>query len=312
MELLGVLLLLAAGAFFCGTETAIYRANWIRLTNWAERNVGGARAALAVLDHRDRAIVTVLVGTNLAYNFLTILLTRFFAVTIGPASTTVAVVIAVALAFVFGEYLPKAFGQSYPNRWLRRAALPLEVTGIVFLPVVAALSLIGRLLSPRPAAADRQFRLTRADYIAALNRRAGTGAPRTARLATRLFRFSATPVGEIQIPIEEVKSVGSDAGLNALMAVTRAHGFSRVPVYTGAPDNITGVVVAKDLLSAPAYRVRRISRFPGSSRAIEVLRQLQRRGEHLAVVTDESGATTGIVSLEDLIEELVGEIRSEA
>lgn len=311
MEPIAALFLIGAGAFFCATEASLYRANWIRLTNWAKQGQAGARAALALLDQRDQAIVTILIGTNLAYNFLSILLTRFFTLHFGPAAAPIAVLIAVAAAFVGSEYLPKTIGQAFPNRWLRRAALPLGTVWILFWPLVLVLSGIGRLLGPRPTTRGEPT-ITPEDYVAALSRRAGAAAPRTAQIAKRLFRFSAMPVAEIQIPIEEVKSVRHDAGLNEIMAVTSEYGFSRIPVYTDRPDNITGVIVVKDLLAAPAHRIRRISRIPGQSRALAVLRQLQRRGEHLAVVTDEQDRVTGIVSLEDLIEELVGEIRSEA
>jgi CBS domain containing-hemolysin-like protein len=310
VELIGIFLLLGASAFFSCTETSLYRANWIRLTNWGERGLGGARPALGLLAHQDRAVVTILVGNNLVNNFLSILISRFFVLAVGPAMTPVAVVIAVVVTFIFGEYLPKSLGRIYPNPWLRQAALPLEVVRFALYPLVAAFWYLGRALSPRKPSA--RLSLTREDYIAALSRRAGSGTPRTARLATRLFRFSSTKVCEIQIPIEEIRSVSHDAGINAVMAVTGRYGFSRIPVYAGTPENITGVIVVKDLLSAPHHRIRRISRVAESARAMVVLRQLQHRGEHLAVVEDESGRTTGIVSLEDLIEELIGEIRSEA
>jgi putative hemolysin len=308
LELVGILLLLLASASFSGTETALYRANWIRLTNWVERGRPGARTALTVLDRQDWTVITILIGNNLANNFISILISRFFVLAVGPGMTPVAIAIIVVAMFIFGEYLPKSLARAFPNPWLCRAALPLEILRYVFYPFVALFWYLSRVLGPRRP--HQRLTLTREDYIAAFTRRGGA-AHRNARLAARLFEFTQMKVGEVEIPIDTVKSVPSDAGINEVMAVTRQYGYSRLPVHSGTPDNLTGVLVVKDLLSAPTRRIRRISRVSRDSRALAVLRQMQRRGEHLAAVVDEADAVTGIVSLEDLLEELVGEIRSE-
>jgi CBS domain containing-hemolysin-like protein len=174
--------------------------------------------------------------------------------------------------------------------------------------------LLGVTRLGRPADRGGRFVLTRQDFIAAMTRSgppdSGHGAG-IGRMVRRLFRFSSMKVAEVMIPIEVVKSVDIDAGIDEVLAIVREHGYSRVPVWREQPHNIVGVVVTKDLLAAPAFRTRRISRIPGTARAMDALRSMQARGEHLAIVEDEQGAVDGIVSLEDLLEELVGEIRSE-
>jgi CBS domain containing-hemolysin-like protein len=317
MELVAGFALILATGFFAGSETAIYRANWIRLTNWVERNIAGAHMALRVLDGRETAVIVTLVGTNLSVVFATELFSRFFEHRFGPAFASIAVVLVVGLTLVLGEYLPKAVAQAFPDRWLRRAALPVVVSRYTFAPAVFLLSRIARLFAAPLGGSGRRFTLTREDFLAALRQRDRESVARApvhqvGRLVARLFRFSGMKVGEVRIPLKEVKSVPQDAGLTDILAVISSRGFSRIPVYSDTPENITGVIVVKDLLSAPTHRIRRISRVPVGARAMEVLRQLQHRGEHLAVVEDDSGRTTGIVSLEDLLEELIGEIRSEA
>jgi CBS domain containing-hemolysin-like protein len=151
MELLfGFLLILATG-FFAGSETAVYRANWIRLTNWASRNISGARSALQLLDHRESTVVATLVGTNLCVVFATELFSHFFEGRYGPASATAAVVLVITLTIILGEYVPKAIAQAFPDRWLRQTVLPLSVSRTVFAPAVVILSGVARLL-----AADRK------------------------------------------------------------------------------------------------------------------------------------------------------------
>jgi len=279
------------------------------LTHRSERGDGGARTALGLLGRPDRTVVAILVGNNLVNNFISILISRFFVLAVGPAMTPVAVVIAVVITFVFGDYLPKSLARTQPNQWLRRAALPLEVVRFALFPLVVTFWYLSRTFAPKRA--HQRLTITREDYVAAFSRSGGTTAERKARLAARLFRFSRMKVGEIQIPIATVRSVPADAAVNDVIAVTRQHGYSRLPVWSVTPDNITGVLVVKDLLSAPTRRIRRISRVGHDTRALAALRQMQRRGEHLALVVGEGDKVTGIVSLEDLLEELVGEIRSE-
>jgi putative hemolysin len=313
MELLfGFFLILATG-FFSGSETAVYRANWIRLTNWASRNTPGAKSALQLLDRRESTVVATLVGTNLCVVFATELFSHFFEGRYGPASATAAVVLVIALTIILGEYVPKAIAQAFPDRWLRQTVLPLSISRVVFAPAVFLLSGIARLLAAPVAGAGQRFTLTRQDFLAAMQKRdAESGSTRlVTNMVSRLFRFSPMKVSEVSIPLAQVKAVPHDAGLNDVLAVIREHGFSRIPVYQGDVSNITGVIVAKDLLSAPAWRVRKIPRVSESDRTMEVLRLMQRHGEHLAVVENADHHVTGIVSLEDLLEELVGEIRSE-
>jgi CBS domain containing-hemolysin-like protein len=313
MELLfGFFLILAAG-FFAGSETAVYRSNWIRLTNWASRNIAGSKSALHLLDRRETTVVVTLVGTNLCVVFATVLFSRFFEARYGPAYATVAVVLVIVLTILLGEYVPKAIAQAFPDRWLIRTVLPLSASGAVFAPAVFILSGIARLLAGPVAGAGQRFTLTRQDVLAALRKRdtESGSAQLVTNMVSRLFRFSAMKVSEVSIPLAQVKAVPHDAGLNDVLAVIEEHGFSRIPVYQGDVADITGVIVAKDLLSAPAWRVRKIPRVAGGDRTMEVLRLMQRRGEHLAVVENADHHVTGIVSLEDLLEELVGEIRSE-
>lgn len=313
MELLfGFLLILAAG-FFSGSETAVYRANWIRLTDWASRNLPGARSALQFLDRREPTVVVALVGTNLCIVFATEFFSHFFEVRYGPASASVAAGIVIALTIVLGEYVPKAVAQAFPDRWLQRCVLPLSVSRVAFAPVVSILSGVARLLAAPVTGAGQRFPLTRQDFLAAIQKRdAESGSPRTVtNIVSRLFHFSAMKVSEISIPLAQVKSVPHNAGLNEVLAVIGEFGYSRIPVYQDDAANITGVIVTKDLLSAPAWRVRKMPRVNGDDRAMEVLRQMQRRGQHLAVVENADHRVIGIVSLEDLLEELVGEIRSE-
>ncbi|MEO0073565.1 MAG: CNNM domain-containing protein [candidate division WOR-3 bacterium] len=314
MELLATLVLIFGTGFYAGSETALYRANWVRLVNWLNRHVAGAGMALQCLDNRDQALITTIVGTNLCSVFATAIASRFFGKTFGAAAAPIAIVLVVTLTLVLGEYLPKALAQAIPDRWLRLAGFILNASRIVFAPAVFGLTLISRLVLPRTADRHRPFTLTHQDFLAALRRRAGmtSSGEKIAGLVERLFRFSSTKVGELAIPLHRICSVPHDAGLSAVITAVRQNGYSRIPVYEGTPDNITGVILAKDMLFAPTFRIRRARRVSQDARAMDVLRELQRAGEHICLIVDSNDRVNGIVTLEDLLEELIGEIRSEA
>ncbi len=322
MELLAALALIVVLGFFAGSETAVYRANWIRLAHWVERRRGGAGLALRLLSWREVVVIAMLVGTNLCHVFASLVAVRFVAVHFGPAYSGLAVAAVVVLALVLGEYLPKALAQSYPNHWLVRSAWLLVASLALFSPVVVLLGALTRLFAaPFGRGGGRRLTLTRQDFLAAMRRRErhacataeGDCRPgqTSSSIAARLLRFSGMRIGDAAIPVGRVKSIAEPVDPAELRAVVERYGFSRVPVRRGAADNLVGVVVAKDMLSAEGPRVHPIERFKKSARALEVLEALQRRGQHIAAVTDDAGRVTGLVTLEDIIEELVGEIRSE-
>jgi len=313
--IIGALLILASG-FYSGSETAIYRAHWVRLTTWQSRRVSGSRLGLRLLTWREPTVVATLVGTNLASVFAAILFSRFCVEHFGPGYAALAVVVVVALNLVFGEFLPKAYANVWPNRWLRHSSWPLAVSMALFSPVVLVLEGVARVFATPLAKARQKLSPTRQDFLSALRQRERTtngqsNGQSVSVLAARLFRFSGMRVAEAQIPIAQVRSVPEDAGLYEVLAVIERYGFSRIPVYREREDNIVGAILAKDLLAAPTHRVRPLIRVPGDTRAMEELGRMQRRGEHMATVVDRRGRVTGIVTLEDILEELVGEIRSE-
>lgn len=324
MEIVAGILLVFATGFFEGSETAVYRAQWIRLTTWVVRSVHdgrhhprpyGARLALRLLELREATVVACLVGANLTCVFASMFFSRFFALNFGPAYVSVAVVIVVILTLVFGQFLPKALAQSRPNHWLRRTSLPMAASAVLFAPAVLLLTGIARTFATPLAKTRARLSLTRQDILSAMRSAlkkpvGGEGQP-IASMVSRLFRFSGMKVGEAAIPLERVQSVPFDAGLKDLIALIEEHGFSRIPVYRHGRADIVGVIFARDLLAAPCQRIHRIDRVRQDARAMEILETMQRRGEHIAVVVDDKDQATGIVTLEDILEELVGEIRSE-
>jgi putative hemolysin len=320
VELVVGLVLIAGSGFFSGSETSVYRAHWVRLRTWSGRRRPGSSLALRLLNWRGSTVVAILVGNSLCNVFASMLFSEFFASTLGPAYAGLAVVLVVSLTLVFGEFLPKAMAQSSPNRWLSNASAPLTGFLVLFAPVVLVLNGIARIFATPFTRPRAKMPLTRQDFLSAMKQREqgnGDGKPAQERsgppisaMVARLFRFSGLKLEEAAIPLEQVESVPEHVTREQVQAVIDEHGFSRIPVYRDTKDNITGVILAKDLLTEPGVRVRSIKSVPEDSRLMEVLERMRHAGTHMAVVEDK-GEVTGIVTLEDILEELVGEIRSE-
>jgi len=301
MELLIGLLLIILTGYYSGTETALYRANWVRLLHWSKIKVRGAGDALLAIELMTPSIITALIGTNLTSVFATQLFEHYFVRKLGPAYTPLAIAIVLLLTLILGDYLPKALAQSVPTRWLRAGAFLLNFTRLVFYPAVFLLT---RIL-PK----TRRLSLTREDYLKVIPQRSAD--PRVQHMTARLFRFTRLQVKETAIPWERVKSVPASANRQTLIELLSQYGYTRIPVYQQQPENIIGVIVAKDLLNPDPISIRPVLKVSPETRALELLRLMQRQGEHLAVIEKSPGRATGIVTLEDLVEELVGEIRSE-
>ena len=299
--LLGFFLILLTG-YYAGTETALYRANWVRLLHWSKLRLRGAVDGLAAVEHLTPSIITVLLGTNLTSVFATQLFEHYFVRELGPGFTPLAIALVLLLTLLLGDYLPKALAQVVPTRWLRASAFLLNFSRLLFYPAVI---LLARLL-PR----TRRLSLTREDYLKLIPLRTGAD-PRLKHMTARLFRFTRLSVLEPAIPLARLISVPRNADRQTLLELLRRFGYTRIPVYENRPENIIGVILTKDLLNPDPLPVRPVLKVKPEMRALELLRMMQRQGEHLAVIENPAGSALGIVTLEDLIEELVGEIRSE-
>ncbi len=321
MEIIFGLIALLFQGFFAGSETSYTRANWIRLLTWSRTKRFGSERALRLLKNKEKILVTTLVGTNLFVVLASVLFSNFFIRNFGPGYTTLSVIIVVILSLVFSEFLPKTLAQNFPEQWSSLAAFILSWAMKIFAPVTYLLSLIARgITSPFTGLKlDRGLlqAVSRKDFVAALrvydqlHQQGRNGQALLSGIAARLFEFSRMKVADVTLPLSRVLSVPEGTTLVNLCGEIRNCGFSRYPVYKNNPENITGVIHTKDLLFLPYRRIRRAYVVSENTRAMEVLSEMKRKGEHLAIVKDENNKISGIITLEDLIEELVGEIRSE-
>jgi magnesium and cobalt exporter, CNNM family len=315
--LLGLIAILIAG-FFDGSETSYTRANWIRLTTWSRFKRFGAEKALQLIGSKEKILVTTLIGSNLFIVLASVTFSNYFIANLGPNYAWLAAVIVIILSLIFSQFLPKTVAQAFPDHWACIVSYLLFWLTKIFSPATYILSSFARLFaSPLTRSVPNFASLSRKDFIVALREYDRSRPEKSDRIshlsgiAARLFEFGRMKVKEVALPLSRAVTVPEQIPLDDLYERIKKYSFSRYPVYRDTPENITGVLYTKDLLFLPHQRIRQPYFVSSETRAMEVLTEMRHRGEHLAIVKNQDNKITGIVTLEDLIEELIGEIRSE-
>ncbi|MBP6445044.1 MAG: HlyC/CorC family transporter [Gemmatimonadales bacterium] len=338
--LLSVIALVGLNAFFVAAEFALVGARRTRLEEMAEAGDGKATLALKAVQSLDRYVSATQLGITLASLGLGMigepalagLLERFFSVLPADLAAVATHTVAVAIAFslistlhiVLGELVPKSLAIRFPEDVSRWVTAPLiGFAWVMHGPIHVLNGTANRLLRLGGVApVDGHERLHSSDEIRMLVEQSGEGGSlgkEPARLLEGVFEFSEKTAEEVMTPRTEMSALEADCTVEAAADEVAVAGRSRYPVYTESLDEIVGVVLAKDILravrQAPGTSLRSIMRaplfVPGTREVEDVLSDMKRLKTHLAVVLDEYGGTAGLVTMEDLLEEIVGEIFDE-
>ncbi len=317
---------LVVQAFFAASEIALVSADDLKVRAGSEGGHERSRMLCELLANRDRLLALTLTGTNLATVFAAVLLTSFLH-QIRPELVYLAPFILTPITLVLGEWIPKLLTLGNPHAFALFATQPLRFLAAVLAPLLGAETVMSRLLrrlAGVPADAGSVF-LSREDLARLMRRRPGDASeqphdailPAEQLMISRIFRFSQADARKAMVPLVGVDAVPEETSLAAAIETVRREGFSRIPVFRRRITDLVGVVHVFDLLQAPDLSrpvsevMRPVSYFPESMPLDEVLVAMQRTGENLAVIVDEYGGSAGILTLEDLIEEIVGNIEDE-
>ncbi len=320
--LIVVLLLVVVAGFLAMSETALTRMSKIRAGSLAEDGRRGAKTLLSLIEEPEKflsPLLLLLLASHLAMSTLVGLLVEPI---FGGIGVLVAVVLEIAVIFIFSELGPKNFAVKNGDRTALMVA-PI-VSGIVKFPpiklVTRLLIVIGNALLPgriddAPQTSEQEL-LAMAD--AALEDDVIERDERS--MIHSVIEFGDTVAREVMVPRPDMITVAATATVDEAMAVAINHGLSRIPVTGESKDDIAGIIFVKDLMKAHREgrseakigALSRAARFaPEGKRVSELLREMQVSKSHMAIVLDEYGGTAGLVTLEDLLEELVGDIADE-
>ena len=321
LGLLVILLCIACEGFFSGTETALVSVDRSRIKALAEKGSKKAVLISAALEKPEKFFSTTLLGTNIFVVLGNAIATFMVIKHFGESYAYLTILIMTPLILIFGEIGPKTVYRFHAEKIAAGIIYPFKIISAIFYPLVIILSWLTKLfvkLSGMDSAKLNPL-TTREDLENYLDMWNINSSLKTAekKMIERIFDFSETVADDIMIPLINLRAVEANDSIDKAASLAIKTGYSRIPVYSNEAYNITGIVHAFDLLTAREKKqgirdLMRPARYVPSSIPIdELLRQLRTEGNSIAVVVNEYGGTIGIVTIEDILEEVVGEIYDE-
>jgi CBS domain containing-hemolysin-like protein len=316
-----IAILVLFSAYFSATETAFSTLNRIRLKNAADNGDKKAGRILALAENYDKLITTVLVGNNIVNILASSVATVLFIDILrdNNLGSTVSTVVMTVVVLIFGEVCPKSFAKESPEKFARFAYPFIALLCFVLTPVSAILIGIRKLASMLIKSKDENV-ITEDEIITFVEEAELEGGidEQESELIRSAVEFNDLEAQEILTHRVDIIAISDDEELDKIDGFFRDTGFSRLPVYNDTIDNIVGVIHHKDFYNKVKTGektlgeiVKKVVSVHKSIKIGDLLRLLQKEKSHIAVVADDYGGTLGIVTMEDIIEELVGEIWDE-
>ena len=311
--------LIAMSAYFSATETAFTSLNRIRMKNKADNGDARAAKTLELAEQYDKLLSTILIGNNIvnitATTIATVLCTNLFH-ELGPTVATVALTI---IILIFGEVSPKSLAKESPEKFAMFAAPLLGLLMVILTPLNFLFGQWKKLLS-RVFRSQGSDGITEEELVTMVDQAEDEGGldQNESQLIRAAIEFNDLEVGEILTPRVDLVAAEEGSSEEQIASLFAQSGYSRLPIYQDTVDNIVGVIHEKDFYAARSRGRVNVAKLrapvlytTGNTKISELLRILQRSKAHMAVVVDEYGGTEGIATLEDILEELVGEIWDE-
>ena len=321
-RLLVLLLLLGLSGFFSGSETALMSLDKLRVRFLQQSGRPGADRLAALLDNPDRLLSGILVGNNLVNIAASVIATGLFLSWFGDRGEWLTVLVLTPLILIFAEVCPKTYAAYYPEKLSFRVLRPIGLVIWVLAPVIHLVSSISSLLTSVLRRKGAEGISVSEEEIRALidvGEESGVVAAEQRRMLHGIFNLTETRVRDVMIPRTEIVGIDIEANFEEVLAIVREARHSRFPVFSESLDSIVGIVHSKNVLGyigcTERFSLRDLCRppyyVPEAKRIGVLLQNFRKKREHLAIVVDEYGGVEGIVTLEDVVEEIVGEIHDE-
>lgn len=313
--------LLFCAAFFAVAETAFASSSRAKLKAAADRGESGAESALYVLDNFDRAITTLLICTNIVHisaaSIVTVAVTKRW----GLSAVSLSTIITTIVVFFAGEMLPKSIAKKYSERFAKRCAAPIRFFMKLFAPLSALLTFLGQSAA-KLTKGDAQISVTEDELYDIIEdmTEEGTLDEEQGDLISSALQFGDVTVESVLTPRVDVAAIDIDDSPEEILDLIKTQNHSRLPVYEGSIDNIIGVLQIRRYIKAYLHQknaldirslLDEVFFIHQSANIDELLPIMSKRRLNMAVVTDNYGGTLGIVTVEDILEQLVGEIWDE-
>jgi putative hemolysin len=316
-ELITLLILIILSGFFSGTELAFVVANKLKIEVRARKKNLSAKSAQYFISHPQNFFSTILLGNNIVIIAYASLSALFLSSIFGWSEFTI-LIISSTIILLFGEIIPKYFARELADQMVVLTSIPLRVCSYILYPFVKITSAFSnKIMQSSSIKSDNIYHLFDKEDIKGLikeSESAGIVDKKDSELISKVIELGDQRVYEAMKPRTEIVGIEIKKDINEALSVFIDSGFSKLPVYDDNFDNIKGVLLAKDLFQSPQNIkdvLREVSFIPETKKSFEVLNDFLEKRNSIAIVVDEHGGTAGIVTMEDILEELFGEIKDE-
>ena len=318
-----MIILVVLSAFFSMTETVYSTTNTVRLTVHAESGKKSAQKALWIAEHYDRTLTTILIGNNLVNITLATISVSFFAqlLTNGNIVELVSTAVTTVIVLIFGEITPKTIAKQHADTLAVKLSFIVYLVMIILYPIVIIFYGFQKLLHLKDNENEKEPQVNEAELEAILDTMEEEGAIESeeVELINNILDLNDREVKDIMTPRPDIIAVSDDMDHDEIKTVLFNSKLSRIPVYHGDKDNIIGILFERDFLTAYIKRknfrikslLRPVKYVSTSMKVSDLIHELQKTKMHMAIVSGEYGEVVGLVTMEDALEELVGEIYDE-
>lgn len=321
LELASLFILIFLSAFFSGSETAFMSVNRIKIKEKVQRGDEHAAKVDKLLHDQTKLLTTILIGNNLVNIAASSIATALSIELFGSKGVGIATGVVTLLILIFGEITPKSLGNNRAIDYAKVAATPLYYLEIILSPFIYLFTKIVNMFVKDKSLISSAF-LSEEEIrrFVEVSQREGVIKETEQEMIQSVFEFDDTLVKEVMVPRIDMICIEKDASLAELISLGVEKGHSRIPVFEESIDNIIGLIYIKDLLELLLAKnsdvnieefVKPIYFIPEGKPINQLLAEMKERKEHMAIVVDEYGGTSGLITIEDLLEEIVGDIQDE-
>ena len=328
LEIILIIISIVLSAFFSSSEAAFLSIQKTKLFNMVNNKMKGAALVAKLLENKDKLISTIVVGNaivNIA--FAALLSAVFFKITEDEIQTAfLTTLVGTVILVIFGDVLPKAIAVRLSESVTRIYARPLRALEIIFAPIVFMLTLILKGIdstSNMNSSADSNS-ITEEELLTLIDigEEEGSLEPEEAEMIENVFRFGDSQAQEIMTPRIEIISLSINSTVKNFKDIYSEHSHSRFPIYEGTEDNVVGIISSKDILMSLSKKaaddntelkklIREPYFVPETKRNFEIFNEMRRSGDKIAIIIDEYGGLSGVLTLRKLLEEVVGDFGEE-
>lgn len=322
-QIVSLIILIGLSGFFSMSETALMSLNKIKLRHMVEEGVAGAKSVEKLIEDPNRLLGAILIGNNVvnigASSLATVLATNIF----GNSGVGIATGVITILVLIFGEITPKSIAKQKSETVALMVVKPIQFIVFIFKPFVYVFTIISslfiRLLGGDPNKAESFITEEELKTMVDVSEEEGVLENVEKEMIFNIFDFVDLQVKDVMVQRVDIVAVDEEATYDEVMDIIKSEQFSRIPVYSETIDNVIGVINVKDFAMVENIRedfnVTKYVREPFYTfefkKIVELFKEMKKARNHIAVVLDEYGGTVGLVTIEDLVEEIVGEIEDE-